>query len=510
MKQNNRSQLILTNDEMRGADAFTIDELQVPSLLLMERAGAALAAEAEKLSPNGGILCVCGGGNNGGDGFVCARMLFQKGIDVEVLCVSEKFSSECAKNKAEFEKLGGTVYGVFPKKRFSLIVDCLFGTGFKGELSGKIALAADFINHSGAKVLSADIPSGVSGDTGKAAKKAVKADKTLCIGEYKAGVFLADGSDHAGEVSKIDIGIALPPKEDEESEYAFLVGKEGISELFPKRKKNTHKGTYGKVAIVAGSEKYTGAAYLSAAAALKSGAGYTYLFVPEKILPYYILKMPEIILDSINEGGRVAFIENNFEKLLSFDAVAFGMGVGVSQEVFEGAVYLLQHYEGKLLLDADALNSLAKYGIGNLHDLFMHKKCELLITPHLKEFSRLTGESLSELVDDGLLSPQTFAKAYEVTLLLKGAATIITDGTRTAINVAGTPAQAKGGSGDVLAGLCAGLCATGLSTFDSAIAGAYLCGKAAELAVEKTGEFSLTASDELAAIGSAFLSLRDK
>ncbi|MFR1983044.1 MAG: NAD(P)H-hydrate epimerase [Christensenellaceae bacterium] len=173
---------------MREADKFTIETLEVPSLLLMERAGRGAGRGSGKALPRRGI-CACGGGNNGGDGFVCARILLQKGLSVEALCVADKFSADCKKNRDEFEKLGGEVYSVFPRKRFALIVDCLFGTGFSGELEGKNAFAADFINSSGAKVLSADIPSGVSGNNGLAAKNAVRADETLCIGEYKAGVF---------------------------------------------------------------------------------------------------------------------------------------------------------------------------------------------------------------------------------------------------------------------------------------------------------------------------------
>ena len=339
---------VLTNAQMRAADGFTINELKVPSLTLMERAGAALAAEAERMCPAGGdVLCVCGGGNNGGDGFVCARLLLQKGISVAVLCTAEKFSAECKRNKEEFEKSGGEVYSVFPRRRFSLVVDCLFGTGFSGELRGKDAVAADYINASGAKVLSADIPSGVSGNSGIAAEKAVRADKTLCIGEYKAGVFLGDGIDLSGERGRADIGISLPELSDGQS-YAFLVGREEVAALLPKRNRNSHKGTYGRVAVVAGSEAYTGAAYLSAAAALRSGAGYTFLFLPEKILPSFVLRLPEVLLSPFGKGGRVSFGETEFEKLLPFSAVAFGMGTGVSEDVFQGVCYLLPEYTWRL------------------------------------------------------------------------------------------------------------------------------------------------------------------
>lgn len=501
---------VLTNAQMREADKFTIDVLKVPSLTLMERAGEALAAEAEKMCPkDGGVAVVCGGGNNGGDGFVCARLLLQRGFDVVAVCTAERFSEECETNKREFEKLGGAVLSVFPRKRFFLVVDCLFGTGFRGELEGLDGAAADFINSAGFKVLSADIPSGVRGDGGSAAKRAVKAQRTLCIGEYKAGVFLGDGIDLAGEVCRANIGISLPDVSSDKPPYAVLTGKEETAVLLPERKRNTHKGSYGKTALVAGSLRYTGAAYLSAAAALQSGAGYTSLFLPARILPYYILKLPEALLESLGEGSEIIFSEKDFEKLLSYDSVAFGMGTGVSEDVFEGVKYLLKKYKGKLLLDADALNSLAKYGRDEMGKLFANKKCDVAITPHAKEFSRLSDLPVDSVLQGGITPAWEFAKKYAVTVLLKGAATVITDGARTAINTAGCAGQAKGGSGDVLSGLVAGLCAQGLSTFDAGCAGAYLAGKAAELAAEETGEYSLTASDEIACLGRAFRSLRD-
>lgn len=502
---------ILDNAQMREADRFTIESLKVPSLLLMERAGAALAEEADRMCPESGdVAVVCGGGNNGGDGFVCARILLQKGRDVSVICAAEKFTAECRKNKEEFEKLGGDVCSVFPRKRFALVVDCLFGTGFKGELDGKNGAAADFINSAGMKVLSADIPSGVSGDNGIAAKRAVKADKTLCIGEYKAGVFLADGMDHSGKILRADIGIALPHLDKADSPYAFLIGREEVSRLLPERKRNSHKGTYGKAAIVAGSLKYAGAAYLSAAAALQSGAGYTSLFVPQGILPFYVLKLPELLLLPLNEGDRVAFTEKEFEKLLAYDSIAFGMGTEISDSVFQGVKYLLKNYKGRLILDADALNSLSKYGKGNFEEIFCDKKCDVLLTPHIKEFSRLTGESAEKILERGTAAPKEFAEKYGVTVLLKGAASVITDGRRTAVNTAGSPGQAKGGSGDVLSGLIAGLCAGGISAFDAGISGAYLAGKAAEFAAAELGEYSMTASDEIAFLSEAFLSLKKR
>ncbi len=501
---------VLTGAEMREADRYTVERLGAPSLYLMEKAGEALAEEAETLAPRGKIVCVCGGGNNGGDGFVCARMLLKRERDVEVVFFADKSSPECEINRSEFEMLGGRIVRELPDGKISLVVDCLFGTGFHGELAEsyeRIVEAVNALREKGTRVLAADIPSGVNGDHGGAARTAVRADVTLCFGELKTGVLSGDGPDFSGEVKRADIGIKLPRLEEDDYAYAFLADGEYVSRLLPKRKRNSHKGTYGKTAIVGGSARYSGAPYLSATAALRGGAGYVTLFLPETLLPYYYVKSPELLLESVSRGDSIVFQEEFFEKLLAYDSIAYGMGAGVSEDVAKGASYLVENYTGKLLLDADGLNSLAKYGKDSVKTLFAKKKCDVIVTPHVKEFSRM-----SELTATGILSEsanvaKAFAREYGITVLLKNATSVITDGKRTALNVTGTSAQAKAGSGDVLSGLIASLCAEGLSAFDGGALGAYLCGKAAELASKRTGEYSLLASDTAAHIGEAFLSL---
>ncbi len=292
---------------------------------------------------------------------------------------------------------------------------------------------------------------------------------------------------------------------EEELKGATVIDRAYAHTLLPKRKRNSHKGSYGKAAIVAGSADYLGAAYLAAAACLRSGAGYTYLFVPKGVLPAYRLKLPEAILKPINGRGRYAFNAKNMAQLLGFDSVAYGMGMGVSKQVARGARWLLERYEGKLILDADGLNSLAKYEQKSLSRLFKEKKCSVLITPHIKEFSRLTGKAVEEIAGAGISLAKAFAVENDITVLLKNAATVITDGTRVAVNTAGCSGQAKGGSGDVLSGVVAGLCAMGASVFDAGALGAYLTGTAAELTARELGEYSMLASDVIAHLGGAFL-----
>ena len=494
---------ILTNGQMRRSDEYTIVTQKIPSIELMERAGRALADETERLAGKGQVLCVCGGGNNGGDGFVCARVLQARGVPTDVVFFAERTSEDCLINKEKWQAVGGSLFTEIPNQSYSVIVDCLVGTGLKGGLLGKNLQAVQQINalkKNGTKVLSADVPSGLCGDNGIVIGLAVEADVTLCIGEIKAGVLLADGLDYAGEVKRVDIGIILS-----EDSYAEWLDESAVRRLLPKRKRNVHKGSFGKAAIVAGSKAYTGAAYLSAAACLRAGAGYTTLFVPENILPFYLLKAPEILLKSICDGTEFSFEQSRMKALLSYDSIAYGMGMQCMESVALGAEYLLKNYTGKLILDADGLNSLAKYKKESLNRLFSEKKCDVVLTPHCKEFSRLTGVPVKEILELGMCAATEYAKENEVTLLLKNAATVITDGQKIHVNTAGNSGQAKGGSGDVLSGVIAGLCAMGLCGYDGACAAAYWCGIAAESAAQKVGEYSLTATDVIAELGSALI-----
>lgn len=490
---------LLTDTEMRQADEYAIQGLGKSVLELMENAGLALANKVEEISPSGKILCVCGGGNNGGDGFVAARILKSRGREVDLLCIAEKFSAPCKMNMDKWRERGEVLTKI-PQKEYSLVLDCLFGTGLTRGVDGENAKLIKALNDMPVPILSADIPSGVNGYNGKVETVAIKAAYTLCFGELKTGVFFLEGADYAGQVSAQDIGISLQA----EKEYAYLIDETEVLKCLPMRQRHSHKGSFGKAAIVAGSLQYTGAAYLSALACLRSGAGYTSLFLPAEILPHYILKIPEVLLSPICEGSSFHFDEAKLQALLAYDSIAYGMGMVESKSVSEGAVYLLKNYTGRLILDADALNSLAKYEKENLPSLFQNKKCDVILTPHLKEYSRLSGKSIKEIEIDPFCVKE-FSKQYGVSVLLKNSVSILFGKGEIAINITGNSGLAKGGSGDVLSGLLAGLCAMGASAFESGLIGSYLLGKAAEIATERMGEYSLTASDVIDNLGKAFL-----
>ena len=356
-------QRVLTVGEMREADYYTINELNIPSEVLMGRAGSAIADEvAAVATPSSRVLVVCGTGNNGGDGYVCARELELRGYNVKVYAVSGRLSDDCAREKAAYcGEYSQNIEG-------DVIVDCIFGTGLSRTVSGECAEIIQKINSSGALVVSADIPSGLNGNSGLAEGCAVKADVTVAIAEYKTGYFLNDGTDFCGKIIKKDIGIVCP-----RSQYTQIFEGSDIASFFPKRKRNSHKGTYGTAQLVVGSDRYYGAAVLAAEAALKSGCGYVKLNTGANLRPRLAVKLPQIIFN------------DNMD--FSAECIAIGSGCGVSQELYGSVTNLLKSYCGTLIIDADGLNSLAKFGL----DALKNKNCNVLLTPHVKEFSRLTG-----------------------------------------------------------------------------------------------------------------------
>ena len=259
----------------------------------------------------------------------------------------------------------------------------------------------------------------------------------------------------------------------------YIINSDEIKKFYPKRKRNTHKGTYGCANIIAGSEKCIGAAALAVETALMSGCGYVRLTTIEKVKLALAAKYPQVI----------------FPDSPDFDAqaIAVGMGCGVSEELYGLLKRLLSEYSGTLIIDADGLNALSKYGLSPLKE--KNSSCQVILTPHVKEFSRLTGLEVNTILNNPIYLAQCFAKEYGVTLLLKGADSIITNGFRTAVNTRGTTALAKGGSGDMLSGLICGSAARGLKPFDAALCSAYTMGLSAEISSAEKTDYCATARD---------------
>ena len=467
---------ILTVKEMRESDEYTIERLGVPSEVLIERAGTAVADEIKKRFPGGRVLVCVGRGNNGKDGLVTARILSAiHGFTVSV------FNAEVA------------FYRIFDKK-FDIIVDCLFGTGLNREVTGRYKTAIEKINGAGAFVVACDIPSGISGDTGKVMGVAVRADLTVAIQEYKTGHFFNDGPDYCGRTVARDIGISVWTEN-----CAQRLNDKDVAAFFPQMKRNRHKGTGGKVAVIGGSKSYSGSIDLSASAltALKTGAGYSAAVIPELLFPIIAGKHPECLIKTLpDDGNAMVFDGEKLSELLDYGSLAFGVGVTVTEDTYKILCYLLKNYKGNLLIDADGLNALSEYGKQPLKD----KACKVVLTPHVGEFSRLTGLSKEEITDDPVGCAKAFAAEYGVTVLLKSAVSVITDGSKTVVNVTGDAGMAKGGSGDVLTGLIAGLLLRDEEPFLSVSVGAYLFGKTGERAAKKLNSWTVTATDLIAAL----------
>lgn len=470
---------ILSVAEMRASDEYTIKTLGVSSEILVERAGAAVAEEIAKRFKGGRVLVCMGRGNNGKDGKVVAALLSK----IHGFTVST-FSAEVG------------FFKIFEKK-FDIIVDCIFGTGLNKEITGRYKTAVEKINESGAFVVACDIPSGINGDNGRVMGVAVKADLTVAIQEYKLGHFLNEGIDYSGKVIARDIGISVWTEE-----CANRITDKDAALLFPERARNVHKGNFGKIAVVGGSKQYSGSVILSHAALLayKTGAGYSTVAVPECIFNVVAGVHPECIVRTLpDDGNGMKFDETTLRSLFDAGVIAFGMGAGISEEVYRSLKFIIENYTGRLLIDADGINALAAFGKEVLND----KKCEIVLTPHVGEFCRLSGLEKEEVLNDPIRCAKAFAAEYGVTVLLKNAVSIITDGVKTVVNVTGDSGMAKGGSGDVLSGFAAGLLSRDDEPFFCVAVAAYLFGRAGEIVAKEQNSYTITATDIITALPKA-------
>lgn len=474
---------VLTVKQMLSADMFTIENLGVPQDELVFRAGKCVAEEILKRFIGGRVLVCIGKGNNGADGKVVADILSKvHGFSVNVLSVNNG------------------IIKLFEKK-YDIIVDCIFGTGLNKEVVDKYKTVIENINSSGAFIIACDIASGINGDNGKVMGLAVKANLTIAIQEFKLGHFLNDGPDFSGEVVLKDIGISVW-----EDEFVKKYSDIDAKDCFAKRKSNVNKGNFGKACVFGGSKKYSGSVCLSALAlsSLKVGVGYNYLVVPENLFDSYLLKVPEfILLSGKDNGDSFVFDEGLLKKLLDFDTISFGMGMGVSEEIYKILAYLLQNYKGKLIIDADGLNVLSLFG----KNILKNKTCKVVITPHIGEFARLIDVNKDLVIDSPVTYAKEFAKEFELIVVLKSSTTVITDGKETFINTTGTPAMAKAGSGDVLSGVISGIAARTDDLLHSVVASSYVFGRAGEIATKKLNEYSVLATDIVNCIPDAINSL---
>lgn len=501
----------LTAAEMRAVDAAAAEH-GMPASVLMENAGQALAKAALELAgPQGRFLVLCGMGNNGGDGLVAARALHALGklVHVELMGLAEALEGEPARNGKALKALGVSVGRIgedVPVGPGDVVVDALLGTGLSRAPEGKYADAIGRISvwrASGAKVVSADLPSGLQSDTGAALAPCVAADATLAFGFLKVGQAIEPGASRCGRIEIVDIGIPRAAHSALQEPAVYLLEESDVRGRIPERRADAHKGTFGHVLVIAGSWGKTGAAALAGMAALRGGAGLvTVATRPEALVPV-MQHAPELMgVELINDGplgpaDLNALLDAADEKT----AVVFGPGIPRGEETGRLLGAFLEELEIPCVLDADGLNALE----GQL-ELLKKAKGDLLLTPHPGEMARLLKLQNSDVQRDRIGVVRRLAQETQVVVALKGARTAIAreDGT-VFLNPTGNPGMASGGTGDVLAGLCGALFAQGLSSEDAAVTGCFAHGLAGDLAVKRRGQAGLMASDLLDGLGEVWV-----
>jgi ADP-dependent NAD(P)H-hydrate dehydratase / NAD(P)H-hydrate epimerase len=499
---------LLTPEQMAAADRAAITG-GTPAEVLMDRAGRALARAA--IREVGGrygktAVVICGKGNNGGDGLVAARILRREGLGVKCLFSHPLDNVEGAVGHhldlLHREGLRVEPFTPQPLKRADVVIDAIFGTGFRGHVEGELGEAIESINACGAPVVSADIPSGVNGETGKVEGPAVRADVTVAMGSEKIGTAIGEGPSHAGRVETIDIGIEIPPVE------THLLEESDARRVLPRRDPDAHKRSGGSVALLVGSGDMPGAAVLSAAGAARMGAGYVSVGTAPTVVGIVDEALPEVLascVSSEDEIGRDGLGWRPFADALErADALAIGPGLGTGDRQ-EGLVEAaIEWVEIPIVIDADGLNVLAK----RTHSLEI-RPFPTVITPHPGELARLLEVSTSEIQSDRLTSTRKAAERFKCVVLLKGHRTIVADQSgRAVVNPSGGPELASAGTGDVLTGAVAALLAAGLDPFEAAWAAAYVHGYAGGLAAQRRGTNGVAAGDVAAALGPAAASIQ--
>ncbi len=510
---------ILTSRQMREAERASLDHGQT-YLRLMENAGAgAFAILARREESLAGKRCVvlCGEGNNGGDGFVVARRLALAGGDVTAVLAGGDPRSEEAREMLRL--LRAQPVSILPLREnrpamgalileANILVDALFGTGFRGTLPEDCGFLAEMCALSKAKIYALDIPSGINADTGEtqAGGRSFRADCTVAFGCLKPAHINPDAARQLGDVEVCELGIA-------EEVYAgtgantYLIDRELAASMFHKRPDDSHKGSFGKLLAVAGSLGMTGAAVLAASAASRSGAGLVYLAAPRSVLfslsahlvEQVMLPMPETEEGTLSSDAVPALCA----ALKGKSACLFGCGVKQGAGIQTALRAVAEQAEGPMILDADGINALC----GDIN-IMEQAKHGMVLTPHYGEFSRLTGYPIEEIAQNRVALAREFAARHRVTLVLKGAYTVVAQPDQSVyLCHAPNSGLAKGGSGDLLAGIVGGLLAQGYCTRDAAVCGVYVHSQAAELTARRLSKTSMQPSDVLCDLHPVFAAL---
>lgn len=474
---------------MQKADAHTIQEIGVPSVVLMEHA----ALKTVEVMEQEGIDCsfvlvVCGSGNNGGDGFAIARLLALAGKRVQAVFAGKEASltQECRVQKQIVENMGIPVLDAISEGPYTALVDAVFGVGLSREVSGPYADLLKEMNALDCAKVAVDIPSGICSATGNVLGCAFCAELTVAFQCEKLGTVLSPGREYAGKVQAVDIGIDTAFYR-EHPEICYTLEKRDLPGLLPVRRNNSHKGTYGKVLMITGSKGMAGAAYLSAKAAYTCGAGLVQIYTQESNRTVLQQLLPEAVVSVYEQ-----YEQERLDDLLEWaDVVCIGCGLGRSEVSRKLLERTLCSVKVPCVVDADGLNVLAERP-GLLEEV----QSDVILTPHMREMTRLLGCSMKELQENRFEMLTRFTETYPAACVLKDARTIVAKrNARWFVNTAGNHAMAKAGAGDVLAGVIAGLLAGHVDAFDSAVLGVFVHACGGDQARQKLGGYSVLAED---------------
>ena len=499
-------QLWVNAAQMKAADQYTIQKLGVPSLELMEHAAQACVQVLEDEKVDLSHVCVvCGSGNNGGDGFAIARILQNNRYSVETFCVGnpEHYTEETQEQMHRLQECGGKItYGMPQEDSYSVVIDAVFGVGLSRKVEGRYRQVIEQMNRMRGTKFAVDIPSGLSATTGCILGCAFKADYTVTFQLKKIGLELSQGRTMAGRVIVPDIGISTDSI-CEDQEIVRTAGKDIYRKMLPDRPEDSNKGTYGRLLVIAGNKGMAGAAYLNAHAAYMTGAGLVRI--------YTFSDNREILQTLLPEAIITTYEEYNKEELLSLltwaDSVCIGSGLGMSRLSEKILKTVIEYVKVPCLIDADGLNLLAE----NKNYLNQMAERRFVITPHMKEMSRLTGTPVEELKADRIQILKDFISRYRITCVLKDSRTLIASeekGIR--MNLTGNSAMAKAGSGDVLAGVISGWMVQGKEAEDAAELGTYIHGLSGDLAKFEKGVYSVMARDLIEYISKALMKLEEE
>lgn len=499
-------------EEMRAVDRAASELGHIPGIVLMENAALACVNELKKSHELRGasVAIFCGRGNNGGDGLAIARHLHNLGAAVSVFLVSgNAFSGDAEINYDIVTAMGLAVDTVtdtdgldYVIRSFDIVVDAILGTGIRGTVRGMAYDVIRLINENAEYVLSVDVPSGIDSDSGDICGVAVNADKTVTFAAYKIGMLMYPAADCVGEV--IVDKISMPEiAVTSQNPQINVTDAEFVRSLLPPRRNNSQKGDYGRLLIIAGSRGMSGAAYLAAEAAKRSGAGLVTLACCESISGALEAKTTEVMTLSVDdEDGHIA--ASAAERIAPYAdraaAVLIGPGLGRSEAASSVVRSVLARSRVPVIVDADAINAVAAE-----RDMLSDCACDLIFTPHAAEMARLTGLEISYIEENRIEVSREFAEENGAVLLLKGHHTIVTDRSLAQyINITGNPGMASGGCGDVLAGITAAFAARGMGCAEAAAAAAYIHGLAGDIAAKRLGQESLSAGDLLRTLPETF------